>query len=147
MTHPMPNPMWPLLTHEIGSLDKPGWRVKAYAGAQLDERDLQEARSWGERLNVPDHGELLELLRRSPLDREQRDEVKRWSSRYAVRLLESAGLDVVYDGEQQRSEMYAWAVAHAGGFEWRGSVRAFDNKYYSKAAATAPIFLKEPYNN
>jgi len=22
----------PLLTHEVGSLDKPGWRVKAYAG-------------------------------------------------------------------------------------------------------------------
>jgi 5-methyltetrahydropteroyltriglutamate--homocysteine methyltransferase len=43
--------------------------------------------------------------------------------------------------------MYAWAVAHAKGFEWRGSVRAFDNKYYSKAAAVAPISLAEPYHN
>jgi len=128
----------PLLTHELGSLDKPGWRVKANAGAQLEEGDVEEARAWGERLQVPDYQDLLELLARSPLDGEQRAEVRRWSSRYGLRLLESAGLDVVYDGEQQRSEMYAWAVAHADGFEWRGSVRAFDNKYYSKAAHVAP---------
>jgi 5-methyltetrahydropteroyltriglutamate--homocysteine methyltransferase len=62
-------------------------------------------------------------------------------------MQESAGLDAVYDGEQQRSEMYQWAVAHTNGFEWRGSVRAFDNKYYSKAAVTAPLSLKEPYHN
>ncbi len=138
----------PLLTHEIGSLDKPGWRVKAYAGRALDEKDIEEARTWGDRLGVPRYEELLDLLRRTPLTtREQKDEVKRWSSRYALRLEESAGLDVVYDGEQQRSEMYAWAIAHAKGFEWRGSVRAFDNKYYSKAAVTGPISLKEPYHN
>jgi len=132
----------PLLTHEVGSLDKPGWRVKAYAGKQLDERDLEEARSWGERIGVEGFGELLELLRRSPItDKKDKEEIKRWSSRYGLRLQESAGLDVVYDGEQQRSEMYAWAVAHTNGFEWRGSVRAFDNKYYSKAAVTGPITL------
>jgi 5-methyltetrahydropteroyltriglutamate--homocysteine methyltransferase len=138
----------PLLTHEVGSLDKPGWRVKAYAGKKLDERDLEEARTWGERIGVEGYGELLDLLRTSPITaKEGKDEVKRWSSRYGLRLQESAGLDVVYDGEQQRSEMYAWAVAHTNGFEWRGSVRAFDNKYYSKAAVTGPISLKEPYHS
>ena len=35
--------------------------------------------------------------------------------------------------------MYAWAAAHANGFEFRGSVRSFDNKYYSKAAVTGPV--------
>ena len=138
----------PLLTHEIGSLDKPGWRVKAYAGRALEEKDIEEARTWGERLGVPRYEELVDLLQQSPLTaREEKDEVKRWASRYALRLEESAGLDVVYDGEQQRSEMYAWAIAHANGFEWRGSVRAFDNKYYSKAAVTGPISIKEPYHN
>jgi 5-methyltetrahydropteroyltriglutamate--homocysteine methyltransferase len=137
----------PLLTHEIGSLDKPGWRVKAYAGASLTDHDVDEARDWGERLGVPDHERLIELLRGAPLDPGQKAEVKRWSSRFGVRLEESAGLDVVYDGEQQRSEMYAWAVAHAEGFEWRGSVRAFDNKYYSKAAVVGPIGLRVPYHN
>ena len=37
----------PLLTHELGSLAKPDWRVKAEAGVPLDERDLQEARAGG----------------------------------------------------------------------------------------------------
>jgi 5-methyltetrahydropteroyltriglutamate--homocysteine methyltransferase len=137
----------PLLTHELGSLAKPNWRVKAIAGAEITDKDLEEARSWGERLGVEGYQDLVELLRRGRLDREQKAEVRRWSSTYGVRLLETVGLDVVYDGEQQRSEMYAWAVAHADGFEWRGSVRAFDNKYYSKAAVTGPISLRVPYHN
>jgi 5-methyltetrahydropteroyltriglutamate--homocysteine methyltransferase len=137
----------PLLTHELGSLAKPNWRVKAISGRALTEGDLEDARTWGRRLSVPHHEELVELLRQAPLDPQQKAEVKRWSSRYGVRFLESVGLDVVYDGEQQRSEMYAWAIAHANGFQWRGSVRAFDNKYYSKAAVTGPISLAEPYHN
>src|SRR5207245_9017206 len=104
-----------LLTHEIGSLDKPGWRVKAFAGQPLSEADYEEARRWGERLQVPDHPQLVELLRQGPLNREQKLKVQRWSSHYAVRLLESAGLDVVYDGEQQRTEMYDWTVKHSLG--------------------------------
>jgi 5-methyltetrahydropteroyltriglutamate--homocysteine methyltransferase len=137
----------PLLTHELGSLAKPNWRVKAISGRALTEADLEDARTWGRRLSVPDHEDLVELLRQAPLDPQQKADVKRWSSRYGVRFLESVGLDVVYDGEQQRSEMYAWAIAHANGFQWRGSVRAFDNKYYSKAAVTGPISLAEPYHN
>jgi 5-methyltetrahydropteroyltriglutamate--homocysteine methyltransferase len=136
-----------LLTHEVGSLDKPGWRVKAFAGKPLTEKDYEEARSWGERLRVPDYPKLIELLRQSPLSREQKHEVQRWSSRYAVRLLESAGLDVVYDGEQQRTEMYDWTVKHSLGFEPRGSVRAFDNKYYTKAAVTGAPGLRAPFHD
>jgi 5-methyltetrahydropteroyltriglutamate--homocysteine methyltransferase len=139
--------MTPLLTHEIGSLAKPGWRVKAIAGAPLLDSDVEDARIWGERLGVDGHEELLALLGSSALDKGQKQQVKDWSSRYGVRLCESAGLDVVYDGEQQRTEMYAWAIAHANGFEWRGSVRSFDNKYYTKAAVTGPVSLGEPYHD
>jgi 5-methyltetrahydropteroyltriglutamate--homocysteine methyltransferase len=137
----------PLLTHEVGSLDKPGWRVKAYAGKPLDDKDLEEARVWGERLQVPEYEQLLDLLRHAPFSKDQKAELQRWSSLYAVRLEESAGLDVVYDGEQQRTEMYDWAVSHSNGFERRGSVRAFDNKYYSKAAVVGPISLGSPFHN
>jgi 5-methyltetrahydropteroyltriglutamate--homocysteine methyltransferase len=137
----------PLLTHELGSLAKPNWRVKAISGAPIDAADLEEARAWGGRLGVPDFEDLLGILQQAPLSKPQKAEVKRWSSLYGVRFLESVGLNVVYDGEQQRSEMYAWAVAHANGFEWRGSVRAFDNKYYSKAAVTGPLSLRVPYHN
>jgi 5-methyltetrahydropteroyltriglutamate--homocysteine methyltransferase len=137
----------PLLTHEVGSLDKPGWRVKAYAGKPLGEADLEEARVWGERLQVPEYEQLVSLLQHAPFTKEQKAEIQRWSSLYAVRLEESAGLDVVYDGEQQRTEMYDWAVSHSNGFERRGSVRAFDNKYYSKAAVVGPISLRAPFHN
>jgi 5-methyltetrahydropteroyltriglutamate--homocysteine methyltransferase len=137
-----------LLTHEMGSLAKPGWRVKAYAGKPLSDDDIEDARAWGQRIGLDGYDELLEVLRRAPLtSKDDKREVARWSSRYGVRLLESAGLDVVYDGEQQRSEMYAWAVAHAGGFEFKGTVRSWDNKYYSKAAVVGPISLETPYHN
>lgn len=137
----------PLLTHEVGSLAKPAWRVKAAAGHPLDEADIERASVWGRRLAVGGHQRLLELLRKPALTAPEREEVKDWSSRYGLRFFESAGLDVVYDGEQQRSEMYAWAVKHAGGFESRGTVRSFDDKYYSKAAATGPVSLKAPYHD
>jgi 5-methyltetrahydropteroyltriglutamate--homocysteine methyltransferase len=137
----------PLLTHEVGSLDKPAWRVKAYGGKPLDDKDLEEARVWGDRLQVPEYERLIDLLRHAPFNKEQKAELQRWSSLYAVRLEESAGLDVVYDGEQQRTEMYDWAVSHTNGFERRGSVRAFDNKYYSKAAVVGPISLRSPFHN
>ena len=132
------------LTHEIGSLAKPPWLVKTSAGKDLDPGDIEHARTWGEKVGVDGYEELVDLLRRP--EREA-DEVARWSSRYALRLLESAGLEVVYDGEQQRTEMYAWAVAHANGFAERGTVRSFDNKYYTKSAATGPVSLREPYHN
>jgi 5-methyltetrahydropteroyltriglutamate--homocysteine methyltransferase len=137
----------PLITHEVGSLAKPAWRVKAAAGRPLTDIDIDEARGWGERLGVDGYERLLDLLRRSELSPAERTEVKEWSSRYGLRFFESAGLDVVYDGEQQRSEMYAWAIAHANGFEFRGSVRSFDNKYYSKAAVVGPVSLKAPFHD
>jgi len=132
------------LTHEIGSLAKPPWLVKTNSGRPLTDADLEHARTWGRRLEVPDYDQLIELLRR---DERDADEVARWASRYALRLQESAGLEVVWDGEQQRTEMYAWAIAHADGFEPRGILRSFDNKYYSKSAVTGPISLREPYHN
>jgi 5-methyltetrahydropteroyltriglutamate--homocysteine methyltransferase len=137
----------PLITHEVGSLAKPAWRVKAAAGRPLTAADIDDARDWGERLGIDGYEHLVDLLRRSHLSQLDRAEVKEWSSRYGLRFFETAGLDVVYDGEQQRSEMYAWAIAHANGFESRGSVRSFDNKYYSKAAVVGPVSLKAPFHN
>ncbi len=135
----------PLATYEIGSLAKPEWRVKAVAGRPITERDLEDAKVWGERLGI-DCRPLLDLLRKPELTSEDKREVRKWSSLYGVRLLEAAGLDVVYDGEQQRSEMYHYPITHCTGFEFRGHVRSFDNKYYQKAACVAPPRLKEPYH-
>jgi len=132
------------LTHEIGSLAKPPWLTKSALGRELDESDIEHARTWGEKVGVEGHEELVESLQRGDADLE---EIARWSSRYCIRLQESAGLEVIWDGEQLRSEMYAWAIEHATGFESRGTVRSFDNKYYNKSAAVGPVGLREPYHN
>jgi 5-methyltetrahydropteroyltriglutamate--homocysteine methyltransferase len=132
------------LTHEIGSLAKPPWLTKSALGRPLDEGDVEHARSWGEKVGVDGYEELVESLERGGASV---DELARWSSRYCVRMQESAGVEVIWDGEQLRSEMYAWAIEHATGFEPRGTVRSFDNKYYSKSAAVGPVGLREPYHN
>jgi 5-methyltetrahydropteroyltriglutamate--homocysteine methyltransferase len=118
-------------TREIGSLAKPSWRVKTFAGRPLEDKDVAEAERWGKRLDVDRCEELVEGLRRGTLESSEIDD---WAAVYALRLLERAGIDIVYDGEQRRTEMYDHVAAHARGFEPRGTVRSFDNKYYAKAA-------------
>ncbi len=133
------------LTHEIGSLAKPEWRVKAGRGLPIPKKDIEDAKQWGKRLGI-DTEHLIELLtkkKRTPADLH---EIYRISSLYGLRLIEKAGIDIVYDGEQQRTEMYHQAVSGAGGFNFYGHVRSFDNKYYKKAACKVrPRFLT-PYH-
>ncbi len=137
-----------LLTHEIGSLAKPNWRVKALRGRPLQDGDLEDARTWLERLDLlPDGEALLALLhKRKDFTPEEKRDIVAWSSRMAVRLLEKAGLDVVYDGEQHRVEMYEYPIRRIRGFHFLGHVRSFDNKYYRKAAVVERPALPEPYH-
>lgn len=139
-----------LITHEVGSLAKPEWRVKGIAGTQIEQRDVEQAATWGQRLQI-DNGPLIEILLDAQttgvvLSAEQKIEVRHWASIYAIRLQEVAGLDVVYDGEQNRSEMYEHAVRRSRGFEPRGLVRSFDNKYYNKFAVTQVPSVKSPWH-
>jgi 5-methyltetrahydropteroyltriglutamate--homocysteine methyltransferase len=129
------------LTREIGSLAKPSWRVKAFAGRPIEDSDVAEAERWGRRLEVEGHDELVAGLRAGRLSRDRIDD---WAALYAIRLLEKAGLDAVYDGEQRRTEMYDHVAAFARGFEQRGTVRSFDNKYYTKAAVVEPPSVDGP---
>ena len=95
---------------------------------------MEEAREWGWRLGI-DSGELAEILRKGEgFTNEEKVKIQDFAALYGIRILEHAGLDVVYDGEQRRSEMYDHVVKHTKGFETRGTVRSFDNKYYTKAA-------------
>jgi 5-methyltetrahydropteroyltriglutamate--homocysteine methyltransferase len=132
------------LTREIGSLGKPSWRVKTFAGRPLEEADIAEAERWGARLEVEGHERLVEGLRSGQFGEAELAEVDDWAAIYAIRLLEKVGLDVVYDGEQRRTEMYDHVAAFAHGFEPRGTVRSFDNKYYAKAAVVEPPSVQGP---
>jgi 5-methyltetrahydropteroyltriglutamate--homocysteine methyltransferase len=48
------------LTHEIGSLAKPPWLVKTSQGRELDPGDIEHARTWGEKVGVEGHEQLVE---------------------------------------------------------------------------------------
>ena len=135
------------VTREIGSLAKPGWRVKPVAGRPVEQTDVEEAQKWGERLGVEGVEELTGILRKGEgfTDTEKR-KIQDFAALYGIRLLECAGLDVIYDGEQRRSEMYDHVVRHARGFEARGTVRSFDNKYYTKAAVVERPLVERAYD-
>lgn len=139
-----------LITHEVGSLAKPEWRVRGVAGSKIRRKDVDEATIWGQRLQI-DNNQLIDILSIAQktggaLSPEQKREVRHWASIYGIRLQEVAGLDVIYDGEQNRSEMYEHSVRRSEGFASRGLVRAFDNKYYRKFAVTEQPTVKKPWH-
>lgn len=130
-------------TQEIGSLAKPGWLVKATRGQRPSEADLVEIDRWAERLGIEGTAELKALVTSEKPDRER---VRDWGALFAIRLQEAAGLDVVYDGEARRIEMYEYPVRRIAGFHFCGHVRSFDNKYYRKAAVVDRVRLIEPFH-
>lgn len=136
----------PLMTHEIGSLAKPNWRVKVFRNMPISDEDISHAQRWGGFLGE-DVSELVDILRkRSGFSKEDKERILYYSSLLATRLLEKAGLDIVYDGEQHRVEMYEYPINRIEGFRFYGHVRSFDNKYYRKAAVVDRPRLKEYYH-
>ncbi|MBS7633835.1 hypothetical protein KEJ15_09545 [Candidatus Bathyarchaeota archaeon] len=74
--------------------------------------------------------------------------VLEWSARYAIKLLESVGLDIVFDGEQWRSEMYEHVTRCIEGFNFLGMVKSFDFRYYNKAACVGkPRHIQDIYRD
>lgn len=139
-----------LITHEIGSLAKPIWRVKAFSNIPLSTSDIEEAHQWGERLKIDSRETLFKLLsKQQGFSKEEKREILLFSSLFALRLLELSGLDLIWDGEQHRVEMYEHVIKNIKGFVCRGHVRSFDNKYYEKASCIAspgcdkPLHLEE----
>ncbi|MDR7545269.1 MAG: hypothetical protein QN120_13575 [Armatimonadota bacterium] len=130
-------------TQEIGSLAKPAWLVKVTRGQKPSASDLTDLDRWAERLGINSVGELQALLAADQPDRER---VRDWAALFAIRLQEAAGLDVVYDGEVRRVEMYEYPIRRIAGFQFYGHVRSFDNRYYRKAAVTDKIRLIEPFH-
>jgi len=123
---------------EVGSLMRAPFLRK-----RIDPGVVEEARYWGTLLGVDGYEKLVEGLRRGSLSRE---ELADWAALYALRLHEAAGLDVVWDGEQRRIEMYEYALRNVGGIEFLGKVKVWDAETYNKAAVKGkPRLLKNPY--
>jgi 5-methyltetrahydropteroyltriglutamate--homocysteine methyltransferase len=130
---------------EIGSLSKPSWLVTAPRRGWATEEEIGEAIQWGERLGVEGYEDLVAILKSKDL-KGRKAELRDWASLYGLRLLEGAGLDLVYDGEQRRVEMYEYPVRRIHGFRFLGHVRSFDNKYYLKAACVERVRFREAYH-
>jgi 5-methyltetrahydropteroyltriglutamate--homocysteine methyltransferase len=132
---------------EIGSLAKPRWQLLGQRGEPLDDAARSEFLHWDERLGfgaeLPTTRDALLAGRTRELDPEA---VRDLGALFAVRYLESAGLERVYDGEARRIEMYEYPIRQMHGFRFQGHVRSFDNKYYLKAAVTDEVRLEHPYH-
>ena len=92
-----------LTTQEIGSIKKPRYLIDAY-------------KRWMEgSVNFED---ILPYIRSASVD--------------TIRMLEYAGLDLVFDGEMHRWEMYYHPITYIDGIEIAGEVRIWDNFYFVK---------------
>lgn len=142
-------------TQEIGSIAKPGWRVKGVSGdGRITTEEIEEAAYWGERLGVEKYRELISLLTKLstsdiPPSDDDKIAIRNFSVLYVLALFEKSKLDRIYSGEQWRVEMYEHMVRNIEGFRFLGSVHSFDYKYFTKGAVikkpkyTHPIHLEE----
>ena len=143
-------PLFP--TQEIGSLPKPSWRVKGLVG-NVNEKDIEELKEWYTKLNMQNRiVNVISIITKIKNEKERdnlialKQQLRQESQIFALRFLETAGLDIIYDGEQTRVEMYEDPISDINGFEFKGLVRAFDVMKYKKAACVAEPSFKVPYH-
>jgi 5-methyltetrahydropteroyltriglutamate--homocysteine methyltransferase len=134
-------------TQEVGSLMKPRWLVLGLKGEALPPAALEEFVAWNRRVNfVPEHDPRVKKLLKGQVKEVGPQGLRDLGALFGIRYLEKAGLDIVYDGEARRVEMYEYPIRQMDGFQFLGHVRSFENKYYLKAASTGPVGLKQPYH-
>lgn len=92
-------------TQEIGSFRKPKYLIETY-------------RAWFADKNVSN--DLHDAIKKASIE--------------TISLMEGVGLDIVWDGEMHRWEMYYHPVLHISGIEFVGQVRVFDNRYFIKGS-------------
>jgi len=134
-------------TQEIGSLAKPRWQLLGQRSEPLDEAAKAEFRDWDARVGFAGEAPTVRDALLAGRAREASpDAVRDLGALFALRYLETVGLDRVYDGEARRIEMYEYPIRQMHGFRFGGHVRSFDNKYYLKAAVTDEVRLDHPYH-
>ncbi len=89
---------------------------------------------------------LLRTLRDPKLPQEVKERARDDLAYLNIKLFEDAGLDIVYDGEARRVEMYEYPIRRIRGFEFCGRVRSWDNKYFLKARCTGKVEYVKPYH-
>ena len=106
-----------LYTQEIGSIKKPRYLI-----------DKFRAYIGGE----ISYDDLIPYIKSASID--------------TIRMLEASGLDIVFDGEMHRWEMYFHPIIHIDGIEIAGQVRVWDNYYFIKGRVVDEPRLRENYH-
>jgi len=132
---------------EIGSLARPRWQLLGQRGEALDDGARAEFESWDRRLKfAAELPAARDALLAGKTKGPGAEAVRDLAALFAIRYLESAGLERIYDGEARRVEMYEHPVRQMQGFRFQGHVRSFDSKYYLKAAIVEPVRLDKPFD-
>ncbi len=106
-----------LPVQEIGSFRKPDYLIN----------------SWKKFIN----GEINEEILEKDIEK---------ASVETITLLEEVGLDIVWDGEMHRWEMYYHPISNIKGIEFIGQVRVFDNRYFIKGSVKSRPKLIRNYH-
>ena len=85
---------------------------------------------------------LLSLVKKPGISDEEKAKTRNDAALLNIRTLEETGLDIIYDGEVRRVEMYEEPVRYIDGFDFAGRIRSWDKKYYNKARVTGPVKFK-----
>ena len=89
---------------------------------------------------------LVKLLQDKNVSDEIKEEARSDVALLNLKLFEDIGLDVVYDGEARRVEMYEYSIRRIQGLELAGKIRSWDNKYYNKGRCIKKVQYKGPYH-
>jgi len=90
--------------------------------------------------------DMLKKVKDPNVSDEEKIKVRNDAALLNIKTLEDIGLDIVYDGEVRRVEMYEEPVRYVDGFEFAGRVRSWDNKYYKKARVVGPVAFKQNFH-
>ncbi len=80
------------------------------------------------------------------IDYDELDSSIKKASKASIAFFEKLGLDIVWDGEMHRWEMYHYPMSNIEGVELLGQVRVFGNKYYVKGSIVGRPRLKINYH-
>lgn len=135
-------------TYEVGSLPKLNARVKAARGQPITDEEINEVKSLARRFAVEPEEilDILEQQKRNPrkLTTSETAALTDFNALLYLRLQEAVGLDLVYDGEARRAEMYQQVAKKVEGFEYTPEmIRSRGPDSWRMAVCVAPPKLKE----
>lgn len=125
---------------EVGSLSKAYFLKK-----RIDETVLRWTKKWGEILRI-EVRDLISILTGKEPKHAKGLSLEEWASLFGIKFHETAGLDIIYDGEQRRREMYEYPIQHIKGFNFLGHVKVWDTEVFKKAAVVEKVKLSKPYH-